>query len=838
MTNYALEITLLSPLTSAAGEGRVGLVDCDVAYDDTGLPLLPGRRLKGLWREAYRDVVDAAELCGQEFKSPAELFGEIGQRPNDGAACLHVGNAELHIPNASALREWLDYLQQESNLHLDDVMQHFATLRSQTSIDRHTGAALENTFRITRTLKAGFVFRAPVHFVKPPNNTVLKALVLGSAALQRMGTARTRGMGKVSCRFICGLTDKVLDSDLLSSITVECPEEPSLGTTSVPVDVDTTSEEEDNTNGISIVSTRQLNSVIPTHLLRYRLTLREPALLPSAAGDPNTVVTRQEVYGSVILGAAAGHYLRQTGKSPEAAEFRHAFLDGGLRFLTAYPEIQVENQDPQRTIPIPHSVRKFKEGADSPEDERILDFVDFENPLSDAEKKMPKKRLDRRYAMIFWSEDLKTQAVETERNYHHARAGEKVGGRSIGRALGNNIEDGGAFFQYEALKAGQVFQGAVLGTIDDLEKLQEWLPTGSLINIGRSRSAQYGETKFEWIDSTPEALKPFVEWEGFSVLDEPEPPLLDDDDSLVITTLSPLLSINCQGHPDTCFPEGELAEVLGLKTCDLKLSCSYTRTEVISGYHAHLRLPRQQWPAIDAGSVFVFRLKEILDKEQLLKLEQEGLGIQKGEGYGRVAVNRQGWLDLKYKREQPVGSRVERPGTEIPPAVHELLCNVVRNRCLAEVQWRAIAAAGRTKDIPNNALLGKLRLFLQQPASTAIEILGALRKPAEEKLKKCQIDTSIPETSWLKADTVPLTLYELFRQAWMEPETLVRDVIEACVHDLVDLQDADMREAIIKTLTEAETLPGTDSVSICGFFLNCLLTALHRKSRRAAIPTQ
>ena len=833
MTDYVLEITLLSPLTSAAGEGRIGLVDCDVAYDDTGLPILPGRRLKGLWREAYRDIVDAAGLCGQEFKSAAEIFGETGQRPSDGAACLHVGNAELQIPNASSLREWLDYLQQEFNLHLDDVMQHFATLRPQTSIDRQTGVALENTFRTTRTLKAGFVFRAPVHFVEPPNDTVLEALVLGAAALQRMGTARTRGLGKVSCRFICGLTDKVLDSDMLSSITVECPEELPQSSTSSSVDADRKSEEEDDTIEVlqtsetSTPSTPGLNCVPPTHLLRYRLTLREPAVLPSADGDPNTVVTRQEVSGSIILGAAAGRYLRQIGKSPEDAEFRHAFLDGGLRFLTAYPEVQGENEASQRTIPIPHSVRKFKEGARTPEDERILDFVDLENPLSDAEKKMPKKRLNRRYAMIAPQEDLKTQVVKIERNYHHARAGEKVGGRSIGRALGNNIAEGGAFFQYEALKAGQVFQGAVLGAADDLERLQEWVPTDSLINIGRSRSAQYGETKFEWIDSTPEELKSFVEWEGFSVFDEPEPPLFDD--SLVITTLSPLLRINAQGHPDTGFPDDELAKVLGLKACDLKLSCSYTRTEVIGGYHAHLRLPRQQWPAIDAGSVFVFCLKEMPDEERLLKLEQEGLGIQKGEGYGRVAVNRQGWLDLKYKREQVLGSRAERPGTQVPSDVHNLLCNVARNRCLAEMQWRAIAAAGRTKDIPNNALLGKLRLFLQQPASTAIEILDKLRKPAEEKLKKCQIDTSVPETLWLKADT----LYGLFRQAWMEPESLAENVIETCVHNLIDdLSEADMREAIIKTLTE------TDSVSICKFFLDCLLTALHRKSRRAAISTQ
>ena len=36
MTSYALQIMLQSPLTSAAGEGRVGLVDRDVAFDEAG----------------------------------------------------------------------------------------------------------------------------------------------------------------------------------------------------------------------------------------------------------------------------------------------------------------------------------------------------------------------------------------------------------------------------------------------------------------------------------------------------------------------------------------------------------------------------------------------------------------------------------------------------------------------------------------------------------------------------------------------------------------------------------------------------------------------------------
>ena len=131
MTDYILQITLQSPLTSSAGEGRVGLVDRDVAFDDLGLPILPGRRLKGLWREAYCDVVDALTLCSKKFISPEQIFGKTGQKPNKDDVYMHVGNAELHKPKASSLKKWLEYWQHpiiKSNLHPDDVVQHFTTV--------------------------------------------------------------------------------------------------------------------------------------------------------------------------------------------------------------------------------------------------------------------------------------------------------------------------------------------------------------------------------------------------------------------------------------------------------------------------------------------------------------------------------------------------------------------------------------------------------------------------------------------------------------------------------------------------------------------------------------
>ena len=799
MTEYVLQIKLQSPLTSAAGEGRVGVVDRDVAFDDLGLPILPGRRLKGLWREAYRDVADAWELCG-ESPIPVELiFGKSGQRSGDGDACMFIANAELQ--ETPSLREWLKYLQNKKQLHPDDVVQHFATVRAQTAIDRRTGAALKNTLRLTRTLKAGLVFQARVRFFESPDDVLLNALSLGTAALQHMGTARTRGLGKISCRLLAhdengqcrDLTDEALSNDALPSIA------------------ETNLAQQAQTSKGQTTTAPPSSHPVPTHLLRYRITLTTPVVIPMADGDPNTVMTRQDVPGSNIWGAAAWHYLSQSNRTPEDDEFRHAFLDGGLRFLTAYLEAddsEASNEIPQRMIPIPHSIRKFKEGEEP---------VDFVEPSPRGE---PTKRLDRSYARISEG-SLETQAVKTELNYHHARAKN----RRIGRALGAEATEGadsGALFTYEAIQAGQSFQGAVLGSEDDLKNLKNWLQEGEL-RIGRSRSAQYGEAEFEWLDDAPQELNGRVEWDGFveqQIHDVPDP-----SNHLIITTLSSLLTVNDYGHPDAHFPKGELAEALGLEASELKLCSSYTRTEVIGGYNSHLRLPRQQWPAITPGSVFVFKAEKTLDQECLLKLEHNGLGLRKGEGYGRIAVNRQGnlqlWeetrLDDPESQHPPIGP----DASEVPEAIQNILLDVVRSRCLADMQQRAMTCAERTQKVPSNALLGRLRLFFQQKSPA--ESLEKLRDPAKEQLTNYQVD--MRDVGLLNLPT-RMTLYDLFKKAWTEPESLTRELIERRVEDIVEDRYADMRQTMI------DKLVSDDSAKMCTVFLDHLLTALRRNKSR------
>ena len=223
-------------------------------------------------------------------------------------------------------------------------------------------------------------------------------------------------------------------------------------------------------------------------------------------------------------------------------------------------------------------------------------------------------------------------------------------------------------------------------------------------------------------------------------------------------------------------------------------------------------------------SVFVFKAEKTLDQEYLLQLEHNGLGLRKGEGYGSIAVNRQGSLDLTGCEEIQLDDLdrqniPDAPASAMPQSVQDLLMGVVRSRYLEEIQQRAMTVAGETQKVPTNALLGRMRLFLQQDAS--VESLDSLRKPAREGLMDCRINTR--DAAWL-SDRTTLTLYDLFKQAWTDPESLTRELIERQVKELVEDRFGVHQTMINKLVSD-------DSKKICTVFLDHLLTTLRRKDR-------
>jgi CRISPR-associated protein Csx10 len=589
-----LNLELLSPLCAGAGTGRSGYVDREAAFDALGLPYLPGRALKGLLRDAYREL--PGSILPTDLPGADELFGKPGE---ENAGRLVVGNA--YLVGHERLAEWLAgaYAHFGGTIHREDVMACCTEIRRQTAIDRQTGAALKETLRATRVVRRGLRFEAQVSGVQSPADRA--ALALAAAALQQMGTSRTRGLGEVRCRVIeCGadLTEQTLNLW------------------------------QQNERGWLIESSQLATEALPVAAragppdagkdlsqLRFRLRLEGPMLVPAFEGDANTVLTEGFIPGSAIRGLLARRYLAGGGK-----DFERLFLSGEVKFLSALPAAEG-----RRFLPVPHSVRQDKE-------QEAL-FYDFAVALPAS----PARRVRGWCAKLPVSGGERAE-TRTGLHYHHARARD----RRIGRAVGEQFKDfdltraeAGAVFTYECLDAGQIFYGALIGPREALSQVRDLLADGEVVWLGRSRSAQYGRTKWEWIDAEPRASNSRLEMHGW---ENDEAADFDPGDLMAVVLLAPLLGRNQFGHPAPEFPVMEFARSLGLAEDGLQPEKSFVRAEWLGAYLSHLRLPRQQILGLAPGSIFIFKATRAIDADRVRQAQLRSYGMRQEDGFGRIAI--------------------------------------------------------------------------------------------------------------------------------------------------------------------------------------------------------
>lgn len=191
-----LHIQLLSETTFGSGESVSGLVDQEVSYDSrTGFPFVHGRTLKGLLVEACADVMYALKLSSSKHLSDVEkvaklLFGVPGSTAEE-AGRLMVGTAQLPL----ALRQTLLAYAPA------DILEALTTVRRQTAMDEATGAADRGSLRSSRVLLRELTFEASL-VVDVPQDQEAHALALLAAcagAVQRAGSSRNRGRGRVAC---------------------------------------------------------------------------------------------------------------------------------------------------------------------------------------------------------------------------------------------------------------------------------------------------------------------------------------------------------------------------------------------------------------------------------------------------------------------------------------------------------------------------------------------------------------------------------------------------------------------------------------------------------------
>ncbi len=216
MSEYILQITLLSDTTLGRGVGLAGLVDVEVEHDEWGLPYLHGRGVKGLLRAASDEL---ASMCAVT-KAPTfkKACDELLGMANENEATTGL----LHIGSAQAADESLRIALLKAQMPRADVLNAFTSIRRQTSIDENTGAAQENTLRSIRVLKCGLVLRSLLSAADELTSAQKGALAAMVSATRRIGTRRNRGLGKVRTDLLDSAGTSVL-ADWLKLFEKEVP---------------------------------------------------------------------------------------------------------------------------------------------------------------------------------------------------------------------------------------------------------------------------------------------------------------------------------------------------------------------------------------------------------------------------------------------------------------------------------------------------------------------------------------------------------------------------------------------------------------------------------------
>jgi CRISPR/Cas system CSM-associated protein Csm3 (group 7 of RAMP superfamily) len=185
---FTMQIILLSDTLIGSAEGYGAIIDKDSVFDEVGLPIIPGKRIKGILREQ----AELFQLFGNSLMDVDILFGKSGLT-NKITEYLSVSSFVL--PDYEANKTYLKYLIQKKIISRSEVMEYFTSLRMMTSIDKD-GIAADTSLRTFRVLNKGLVFTGELHF-DPAHEKIFENIV---SLTRRIGSMRNRGLGHIQCK--------------------------------------------------------------------------------------------------------------------------------------------------------------------------------------------------------------------------------------------------------------------------------------------------------------------------------------------------------------------------------------------------------------------------------------------------------------------------------------------------------------------------------------------------------------------------------------------------------------------------------------------------------------
>jgi len=441
------------------------------------------------------------------------------------------------------------------------------------------------------------------------------------------------------------------------------------------------------------------------HRIRYRIKTLAPVVIASKAGDMNMITTERYIPGTSVIGILASRVITKNNLSDahKDTDFYNWFLAGKLKIGNAYifSKDQYDRDVPH--VPVPFSIQKEKK--DETKIYNLLYVDDDDEDLKDVQTKSIDSFCAPNFLYEHIGDDtLQTKAVETSLNFHHARDREK------------GTSEKGKIFNYESVSPNQIFEGEITGEQAGLQELINLCDDETPCYAGRSKNAQYGKIRFEFVDKEPTQCS--------------FPEIETDNDEISLTFLSDTILYNDNGFSTA--DTKELEKYLGVE-----IEKAFVKKGQVETFVNKWQLRKPSETCFLAGSTFL--LKGI-SKDHLAgfaELQQSGIGERTHEGFGRCVF---GWKTDKQLYEPKEDSvKLEKPKHPIPAMTQKILETIVRDSVKKQAELKGLDKQNGFNKPPSNALIGKLSAILKGSITRDKfkESLEKLKKPARSQLEHC-----------------------------------------------------------------------------------------------------
>lgn len=673
------KIDLLSDYHIGAGHGK-GIVDSVILKDEQGLPVIRGTTLSGLLRQGMWDLLQLDLLerhrnCKQSGDSSgfAYCFGE--DQKSRCPICRTLGTP-------ASEKKW-----RISSAVIEDSAMKPEMVAWRNRVNPRTRRAEARKLFNEELACKGVKFRFSIS--KDFNDAQIleeaSFIVAAFRMVRNLGASRRRGKGQCQIHLV-NATDT---QSHLETVKGAFSEDHFL-------DVFKSVWLENNNQVVSneVRQSRTINeSTLTKKVFNIVMLTEEPLLIASKSESGNMYYTNKYIPGYTILGALAWKAANSRNLSDEDVyeQFIKLFRRGGVKVSPLYPALNI-NDVIYPAIPSPqdflscklhpefeefgHGVKGYATDTEEPEK--------CEQCLSEDEDiKTPLEPMDKYIAIKKYHKHLEAVEVPMREEMHITI--DPVKGRTIT----------GDLFGYKSIDSGTYFVGTI--EIVDWTNFVNFLGFDGEnlvfeLRIGKASSRGHGKVKV-WLQSDESVINLFL---GKSLKERVD----DLTKPLRMTLITDAILMDSWGRflnkPDKTF----LENLLGVEVGEIN---TYVKSKNVDGFNAYLGLPKWRDVAIIAGSSIGFKIELPDDEEAILKrlkkLEIEGIGIRKEEGFGRIAFNHPIYdknesvetrillpVEMRIKEKRKAAVNFEEWWTTYAKE------NLIKNRRLfADPYWRAVS---------------------------------------------------------------------------------------------------------------------------------------------------